>query len=125
MLWQDRAVLPAVQILIRLICDTFRYVGLMFRSTQSVKAENLFLRRQLALYVERGVNPRRVDTATRIFPRLVVAILSLAERPGGSSTRDADPLAPSRLEAVLAPEVSTRPSADSPTTAGANSPDGE
>jgi len=43
----------------------------------------------------------------------VVAILSLAERPGGSSTRDADPLAPSRLEAVLAPEVSTRPSADS------------
>jgi putative transposase len=66
MLWQDRAVLPVVQILIRLICDTFRYVGLMFRSTQSVKAENLFLRRQLALYVERGVNPRRVDTATRI-----------------------------------------------------------
>jgi hypothetical protein len=63
---QDRAVLPVVQILIRLICDTFRYVGLMFRSTQSVKAENLFLRRQLALYVERGVNPRRVDTATRI-----------------------------------------------------------
>ena len=42
MLWQDRAVLPVVQILIRLICDTFRYVWLMFRSTQSVKAENLF-----------------------------------------------------------------------------------
>ena len=29
-------------------------------------AENLFLRRQLALYVERQVRPRRPDTATRI-----------------------------------------------------------
>jgi hypothetical protein len=28
---------------------------LAFRSTRSVRAENLFLRRQLALYVERGV----------------------------------------------------------------------
>jgi putative transposase len=59
-------VLAVVQILIQLICDAFRYVELTFRSTQSVKAENLFLRRQLALYVERGVKPRRIDTATRI-----------------------------------------------------------
>jgi putative transposase len=29
-------------------------------------AENLFLRRQLALYVERGVKSRRVDPVTRI-----------------------------------------------------------
>jgi hypothetical protein len=28
--------------------------------------EILFLRRQLALYVERGVKPRRVDAATRV-----------------------------------------------------------
>jgi len=31
-----------------------------------VEAENLFLRRQLALYRERGVKPRRVDAATRV-----------------------------------------------------------
>ena len=36
------------------------------RSTQSIKTENLFLRRQLALYVERGIKPRRIDSVTRI-----------------------------------------------------------
>jgi putative transposase len=36
------------------------------RPTRAVTAENLFLRRQLALYVERGVKPRRPDVATRV-----------------------------------------------------------
>jgi hypothetical protein len=36
------------------------------RSNRSIKAENLFLRRQLALYIERGVKPCRIDLATRI-----------------------------------------------------------
>ena len=31
-----------------------------------MQAENLFLRRQLALFKERGIQPRRVDSATRI-----------------------------------------------------------
>jgi transposase InsO family protein len=38
----------------------------LFRSTESVQAENLFLRRQLALYIERGAQPRPVDAATRV-----------------------------------------------------------
>jgi putative transposase len=38
---------------------------------QSIQAENLFLRRQLALYIERGVKPRRIDPATRIFLTLL------------------------------------------------------
>jgi len=38
-----------------LIEDAFRWVVLLFRSNETVQAENLFLRRQLALYVERGV----------------------------------------------------------------------
>jgi hypothetical protein len=37
----------------RLIQDAFRWVVLLFRSTESVHAENLFLRRQLALFMER------------------------------------------------------------------------
>jgi len=45
---------------------------LSLRSRRSVEAENLFLRRQLALYRERGVKPRRVDAATR----LSLAVLS-------------------------------------------------
>jgi hypothetical protein len=43
---------------------------LLFRSAQALRAGNLFLRRQLALYIERGVPPHRVDAATRV--RLVV-----------------------------------------------------
>jgi putative transposase len=31
-----------------------------------MKAENLFLRRQLALYIEHGVKPRRIDSVKRI-----------------------------------------------------------
>jgi hypothetical protein len=33
---------------------------------EALRAENLFLRRQLALYIERGGRPQRVDAATRI-----------------------------------------------------------
>ena len=36
------------------------------RSRAQLAAENLFLRKQLALYLERRVKPRRADDATRI-----------------------------------------------------------
>src|SRR5712691_8034920 len=49
-----------------LICDGLRWLWLILRSTSAVEAENLFLRRQLALYVERGVKPRRIDSVTRV-----------------------------------------------------------
>jgi hypothetical protein len=38
----------------------------MFRSRTQLAAENLFLRKQLACYVERQVRPRRTDNASRI-----------------------------------------------------------
>ena len=50
----------------RLVEDAFRWVLLLFRSTESIQAENLLLRRQLALYLERGIRPRRIDPATRV-----------------------------------------------------------
>jgi putative transposase len=58
--------LRAWGILIDLVADLLRWLLLSFRSSQSIQAENLFLRRQLALYIERGVRPRRIDAATRI-----------------------------------------------------------
>jgi putative transposase len=61
-----------VQIAIQVAADVSRWWTLAFRSTQSINAENLFLRRQLALYIERGVKPRRIDSVTRI----VLVILS-------------------------------------------------
>ncbi len=58
--------LRLAKILIQLFADTLRLCGLAFRSSRSIKAENLFLRRQLALYVERSVKPRHIDPVTQI-----------------------------------------------------------
>lgn len=69
-----------------LIEDAFRWVLLFFRSTKSLQAENLFLRRQLALFLERGVRPRRVDVANRVSLRnrcwkaCITSIRSLGHR---------------------------------------------
>ena len=53
-------------LLVQLAADAVRWCGLVLRSPRSIEAENLFLRRQLALYKERGVKARRMDPATRI-----------------------------------------------------------
>ena len=45
--------------------DLVRLVALTIRSPNSLAAENLFLRKQLALFQERKVKPRRADDATR------------------------------------------------------------
>jgi hypothetical protein len=55
-----------LEILLQLVAETLRWCELAFRSSRSIQAENLFLRRQLALYIERGVKPRRIDSVTRI-----------------------------------------------------------
>jgi hypothetical protein len=65
-IWHDAAMLRVAESLIRLVSEALRRLWLSVRSTKSIKAENLFLRRQLALYIERGVKPRRVDWVTRI-----------------------------------------------------------
>ena len=49
-----------------LVWDTFAFIGLGLRSKSALMAENLFLRKQLALYLERQVKPRRANDATRL-----------------------------------------------------------
>jgi len=49
-----------------LVVDVFHFVGLGLRSHGRLAAENLFLRKQLALYLERQVTPRRASNATRL-----------------------------------------------------------
>ena len=51
---------------LRLLADVIGLLALTVRPRRSIEAENLFLRRQLALFKERGVRPRRIDTATRL-----------------------------------------------------------
>ena len=58
--------MPAARIFFQLIADFVVYLGLLIRPRKAIAAENLFLRRQLALYQERKVDPRRIDPATRI-----------------------------------------------------------
>jgi putative transposase len=55
-----------VRTVLRTAGDLLRMVFSAARSHAQLAAENLFLRKQLALYVERQVKPRRADDATRI-----------------------------------------------------------
>jgi len=52
--------------LLRLLHATSYYLLLCLRPAPVLAAENLFLRKQLALYQERNVKPRRATNATRI-----------------------------------------------------------
>jgi transposase InsO family protein len=49
-----------------LLCDTGRFLCLCLRPSPALAAENLFLRKQLALYQERHTTPRRATNAIRI-----------------------------------------------------------
>src|SRR5262250_3937304 len=48
-----------------LVREGFRFLGLMFRSRTALSAEILFLRKQLAFYEERQVEPRRLNDSAR------------------------------------------------------------
>src|SRR5688500_18328077 len=55
-----------VRTMARVAGDVLRFVSSMLRPHAQLAAENLFLRKQLALYLERKVKPRRADDATRL-----------------------------------------------------------
>jgi putative transposase len=52
--------------LLTLLVDAARFLRLGLRSPAALAAENLFLRKQLVLYQERKVTPRRATDATRL-----------------------------------------------------------
>jgi putative transposase len=56
----------------RLLCDVVSLARLALTPRAQLAAENLFLRKQLALYQERHVKPKRPDPATRV----VLVVLS-------------------------------------------------
>ena len=61
-----RHVRKQVAMLLSLIADALRYLGLCLRPSPVLAAENLFLRKQLALYQERQVKPRQATNATHM-----------------------------------------------------------
>ena len=54
-----------LRIVLRLLADVAGLIALSVRPRRAIEAENLVLRRQLALFKERGMKPRRIDAATR------------------------------------------------------------
>ena len=66
-----------------LLPDVLTFVSLGFHSRSKLAAEKVILRKQLALYAERGVRPRRADDATRIT-LIVLARLIAGEPPSPS-----------------------------------------
>src|SRR5260370_2411967 len=61
-----RQLFHLASVLSRLGQDALRFLLLGTRSSAALKAENLFLRKQLALYTERKTKPRRASDATRL-----------------------------------------------------------
>ena len=53
-------------VIVQLLVDLALLMRLLLRPKRAVASENLFLRKQLAMYQERGVKPRRPSTADRI-----------------------------------------------------------
>jgi hypothetical protein len=70
--WHHERMVSLLKIASLLVEDAFRWLVILFRSAEALRAENLFfLRRHLALYIERGVRPHRVDAAMRGLSRIV------------------------------------------------------
>lgn len=61
-----QSVLRLVSLLFALTRDALLFLLLGTRSSAALKAENIFLRRQLALYLERETKPHRASNATRL-----------------------------------------------------------
>ena|SRR5437773_8348203 len=87
------------------LIDILTLLRLIFRSPGALAAENLFLRKQLGLYVERKQKPRRASNAMRF---------TMAQLPGSSNgamandreARYVDSMASKGIPTVLEVEVS-------------------
>tara|TARA_Y100000991_G_scaffold195954_1_gene165565 strand:- start:120 stop:569 length:450 start_codon:yes stop_codon:yes gene_type:complete len=60
------AVRRLTRALFAVAATALQYMVFCNRPNQKLAAENLFLRKQLALYQEREIKPRRADDATRV-----------------------------------------------------------
>jgi hypothetical protein len=61
-----------------LLLDSLRLIGASLQPRCRLAAENLFLRKQLALYLERQVKPRRAKAAAPLDPGIAFQAICLA-----------------------------------------------
>ena len=96
------AIMDCTRTMTSLLCDLARFISLLMRPRDALAAENLLLHKQLAMYQERNLKPRRPDTAFRValvllsrfFNRKHALVVIKPQNPG--------PLTPPRLSPVLA-----------------------
>lgn len=88
-----RASRPSASIAWRTTCcllvDALKFLSLRFRSRSRLAPENLFLRKQPALYAQHRVKPSRVDEATRLTFVVLARLIDLESRAHHRETRDA------------------------------------
>jgi len=75
-----------VRLLLRLLADVGRFAALLFKPHRAITAENLVLRRQIALFEEQGMKPRRIAFGTKRDPRGPLSDGAVAYAMGSAST---------------------------------------
>ena len=90
-----------------LVTDGLLFFRLLFRSRTALGAEVLFLRKQLAFYQERQVQPRRLNDSARFSLILWSRLMQLERGFGHRQTRDPDRLAAQEFPVVLEREVAS------------------
>src|SRR5580765_42246 len=89
----------------RLLYDVVILARLALTPRAQLAAENLFLRKQLALYQERKVKPRRADDATRFILASLSRVLAWRQLLVIVKAGDTDPLASEGIPTVLALDI--------------------
>ena len=82
--------MPAARILLQLIADLVVYLGLLIQPRKTIAAENLFLRRQLALYQERKVGPAANRSREPHHVGFALKVIQLARCARCGPTEDVD-----------------------------------
>ncbi len=59
-------VMDSIRAIFRLLSDLVTFFCLLLRPQVTLATENLFLRKQLVMYQERGQKPRRPDLSLRV-----------------------------------------------------------
>src|SRR6516164_9361077 len=87
--------------------DLVHLLVLVSRSRRALAAENLFLRKQLALFQERKVKPHRADDSTRLIMVILGRMFAWRDALGERPARYLPPLAPQGIPSPLALEIPT------------------
>jgi hypothetical protein len=97
-----------IRCVVRISVDVLTFFCLSLRSSAALAAENLFLRKQLSLYVERRKKPRHATDSVRFTLAQLARFFQMARCPYGRQTRHVGPLASQRIPIVLEVEISIK-----------------